>query len=414
MNRALIPALVAALEAALIIAIGIGITLAPLTLVWLLEPDPDFSWISNFLISSNLWLAAHGVEIAIPAGEISGIAFDQFSIVAMPLGLTLITALLGYRLGSRLSSSGSLVLGWVGGIASFGFLSLLVSQLSISDYAQAVQWQAVLSPTLIFATTVILSSLIGKNFIIASSSEQTEAVERRMIRSSLGKLKASLHWTVRAVIDPAFRIGSLITLLMLAAASILTAVLLAINWIEIIRLYEALQITILGGVVITLAQLAVLPNLVVYVASWLIGPGFAVGIGSNVSPLGTNLGPLPALPVFGAIPSETFERSIWVVLLLGLFAIIALVIGRKSTADIRWEYATGYGAAFALAIGVSAVSALQLGLLAVFASGAFGPGRLQFVGVEIANLIPISFVVVFVSIFLAGLVVARPEDKRQR
>jgi hypothetical protein len=414
LNRALIPALVAALEAALIIAIGVGITLAPLTVVWLVEPDAGYSWFSNFLISSNLWLAAHGVEIAIPAGELAGIGFDAFNIAAMPLGITLITVLLGYRLGSRLSSSGSLVLGWAGGIASFGLISLLLSQAAISDFAQAVQWQAVLSPTLIFATTVILSSLIGKNFMIASSSEQIEAVERRLIRSSLGKLKKSLHWSVRVVIDPAVRAGSLITLFMLLAASITTAVLLAVNWIEIIRLYEALQITILGGLIITLGQLAILPNVVIYVASWLIGPGFAIGIGSNVSPLGTNLGPLPSLPIFGAIPSETFDRSIWVVLLIGLFSIISLVLVRKSTADIRWEYATGFGASLALAFGVSVVTSLQLGLLAILASGAFGPGRLQFVGIEPGILVLTVFIVVFISSFLAGLVVARPEDKRQR
>ena len=414
MNRALIPALVAALEAALIIAIGIGITLAPLTVVWLVEPDPNFSWVSNFLIAANLWLAAHGVEILIPAGELSGIEFDAFSIAAMPLGLTLITVFLGYRLGSRLSSSGSLVLGWAGGIGSFAFISLLVSQAAISDYAEAVQWQAVLSPTLIFAITVILSSLIGKNFMIASASEQSEAAERRAIRAGMGKLKKSLHWSLRVVLDPAIRAGTIITLLTLIAASVLTATLLAVNWVEIIRLYEALQITILGGVVITLGQLAILPNLIVYVASWLIGPGFAIGIGSNVSPLGTNLGPLPAIPVFGAIPSETLERSIWVVLLLALFSIIALVISRKSTADIRWEYATGFAASASLALGVAVVASIQLMLLAVFASGAMGPGRLQFVGVDPIAVGLVSFVVVFISSFLAGLVVARPEDKRQR
>lgn len=404
----------AALEAALIVAIGLGVTLAPLTVVWLLEPDPDYLWSSNLLISSNLWLAAHGVEIIVSSGELAGIAFESFSFAAMPLGLTLITVFLGYRLGSRLSSSGSLVLGWIGGIGSFGLISLLVSQASINEYVQAVQWQSVLSPTLIFATVVILSSLIGKNFMIASAKEQTEAVERRLIRSSLGKLKASLHWSVRVVIDPAVRAGSLITLFVIISASLLTAFILAINWVEIIRLYEALQISALGGVVITLGQLAILPNLVVYVASWLIGPGFSIGIGSSVSPLGTNLGPLPALPVFGAIPSETFDSSIWVTLILGLLTIISIIMIRKSTADIRWEYATSYGASLALAIGVAVITSVQLGLLAIFASGAFGPGRLQFVGVEVLGLMGLSFAIVFFSSFLAGLVVARPEDKRQR
>jgi hypothetical protein len=53
-------------------------------------------------------------------------------------------------------------------------------------------------------------------------------------------------------------------------------------------------------------------------------------------------------------------------------------------------------------------------LLAVFASGAMGPGRLQFVGVDPIAVGLVSFAVVFISSFLAGLVVARPEDKRQR
>jgi hypothetical protein len=216
------------------------------------------------------------------------------------------------------------------------------------------------------------------------------------------------------VIDPAVRAGSLITLFVIISASLLTAFILAINWVEIIRLYEALQISALGGVVITLGQLAILPNLVVYVASWLIGPGFSIGIGSSVSPLGTNLGPLPALPVFGAIPSETFDSSIWVTLILGLLTIISIIMIRKSTADIRWEYATSYGASLALAIGVAVITSVQLGLLAIFASGAFGPGRLQFVGVEVLGLMGLSFAIVFFSSFLAGLVVARPEDKRQR
>ena len=414
MNRALVPALVAALEAALIIAIGIGVTLAPLTLVWLFEPDVGFPWLGNLLISSNLWLAAHGVEIVIPAAELAGVAFDSFSINAMPLGITLITVLLGYRLGSRLSSSGSLVLGWIGGIGSFAVISFLLSQLTISEYAQSVQLQAVFSPTLIFGLTVVLSSLVGKNFMIASTSEQTEAIERRAIRSVASNLKSKLHWSVRTVIDPAIRGGTIISLLMIVAASLLTGLLIAFNWVEVIRLYEALQITILGGVIVTLGQLAILPNLVVYVASWLIGPGFAIGIGSNVSPLGTNLGPLPAIPVLGAIPSETLDRSIWVILLLGLFSIISVILIRRSTSDIRWEFATSWASSFSLALGVSVVTSLQLGLIAAFASGAFGPGRLQFVGVDALLMMLVVFVVVLVFSFLAGLVVARPEDKRQR
>ncbi len=52
------------------------------------------------------------------------------------------------------------------------------------------------------------------------------------------------------------------------------------------------------------AQLAVLPNLVLWAVSWLTGTGFAVGAGT-ISPRTEVLGgPMPALPLLGALPTH--------------------------------------------------------------------------------------------------------------
>lgn len=415
MNRALVPALVASLEAALIILIGLGITLAPLTLVWLLENDPSVPWASNYILSANVWLLAHGVEISVAAGELVGIEFDRFSITAMPLGLTLVTIAMAYRLGRRLSSSGSLVLSWSAGIGSFAALSFFVSQSSVTEYASAVEWQGIISPTVVFATVLILSSLIGEKYQLVSLSKETEAVERVAIRKAMASLKSKLHWSVRTIIEPAVRAGTMTILILLAVSGFVLAYLLAISWIEVIALYEGLQVTILGALIITLAQLALIPNLVIYLSSWFTGSGFAIGVGSSVDPiLGTNLGPLPAIPVFAAIPEQSISQGIAMLLVPALSAFIATLLVRKSVADMRWEFATVWGSAISLSLGIAVVAAGQWFLLANLASGAMGPGRLSFVGVDPVSSTLFIFAEVFTFAFLASVIAARPVDQRQR
>ena len=56
-------------------------------------------------------------------------------------------------------------------------------------------------------------------------------------------------------------------------------------------------------------RLAFVPNLVVWAASWFTEPGFALGTGSAVSPLGNYLELLPAVPLLGAFPASDMELA---------------------------------------------------------------------------------------------------------
>ncbi len=58
---------------------------------------------------------------------------------------------------------------------------------------------------------------------------------------------------------------------LLLIASLITAGAIAVKYAPIITLYESLHTEALGGVAITLGQLALLPDLVVWTASWLVG-----------------------------------------------------------------------------------------------------------------------------------------------
>ena len=164
-----------------------------------------------------------------------------------------------------------------------------------------------------------------------------------------------------------------------AAASLLLAILLFANFPAIIRLYEGLQGGGGGGLILTAAQLSFMPNFVAWVVSWLIGPGFALGTGSSISPLGTQLGPVPSLPILGALPAGDLAYGfigLAVPILAGVAAALflrpKLVLMLGGLPHTRWLIVT--------AVGIGVVGGVLLGILAWASSGAAGPGRLIDVG----------------------------------
>ncbi|MBI4899637.1 MAG: hypothetical protein HY829_04070, partial [Actinobacteria bacterium] len=79
-----------------------------------------------------------------------------------------------------------------------------------------------------------------------------------------------------------------------------------------------------GSVVLLLGELAYLPNLVLWAASWVLGAGVSLGDGAIVSPTLTQVGLLPAVPVLGAVPAESTGR--WVMVTWLLVGVVAGVV----------------------------------------------------------------------------------------
>lgn len=147
----------------------------------------------------------------------------------------------------------------------------------------------------------------------------------------------------------------------------------------IVGLYQAAHVDLIGVIVLSLGQLAYLPTLVVWGASYVAGPGFALGAGTTVSPAGTSLGVVPGIPIFGAIPEQS---SSWMLLLaLGVIGVGALA---GWTARTRLAVAPASHDPIAERLVVLAVIVIGSGAaaagLAALASGSLGPGRLATTG----------------------------------
>ena len=376
MNRSL-TALFAAFEAALVVAIGIGISLAPLTILWGVQFGFQSDWLIFWRASVDIWLLGHGVDMIFaldPATAASlGLAGADaaFPVRIAALGFALLTVLLGLRAGRRVAETKYLLLGELVAVGTFGLLSLGVTLSAVHPLARPSIVQGAIVPTLIFGAAVLVGSLRSHR----PSTDAAIQPIRAAITTQLLRLPSGL----RVSAATALRGGLAAVFGILAVAAVLLAVLVAVNYAQIVGLYEGLHTEVLGGAAITLAQLAFLPTFVVWVASWLIGPGFAIGVGSSVSPLGTSLGPIPAIPVFGALPTGDLAFG-FVGLLVPIVAgfLAAALLRRRFSAAIgdtsrtRWTVLTG--------VGMGVVGGVVFGALAAFASGAAGPGRLAQVG----------------------------------
>jgi hypothetical protein len=401
--------LIAAFEALVIAGIGVGITLAPLTVIWLFENDPSIDWFVAFRAASDIWLMAHGTRLVVAEGVIMGVEVPSFVISVVPLGLTFLIGFLALRLGRRLTAANELWPGWLSATAVYGAISLFLSTAAHNPAIYPVNWQGTFLPPTFFAIVLIVGSLTGKRQLFGEASNLPEAAERIWFKNWVANRVDNLHWGIRALAMPALRAGTGIVAMLLAISAVMIALLLAVNWITVTRFYEGLQVSVLGGIMVTAGQLAVLPNLVIFGAAWLTGVGFQIGAGSIISPIATNIGPMPIFPIVGAIPAGQLSFGLIAVAvpLLGAFAATLLI--KRHADEVRFEFASAWNAAISLGLAIGFVAAVEMGILAAAASGGFGPGRMQTVGINPFMLMAVVFVETASVSILAAFFSARPD-----
>src|SRR5690554_5344519 len=382
MNRPL-TVVFAALEALLVAGIGVGITLVPLSVMWAFQYGLQIDWIVFWRAAADTWMLGHGVDIRLTLDPLTAtsVGFPEaatpFVLTIAPLGFALLTLLLAYRAGRRIAETPHFLLGCAVALVTFGALSLAIVLTSLHEFARPSIWQGALLPTLVFALGLALGAGIAIRRLAALQRAGTVRTDATVvaITSRIAALPTATVSLIRAsVTGGAAAVASII-----AVASVAVAVLLVVGYAEVIALYESGHAGVLGGVVLTIAQLAFLPNLVVWAASWLVGPGFAIGVGSSIGPLGTNLGPIPAVPFLGALPTGDLAwgfLGLLVPVLTGFFAglMVRRTLAQRSPAPI----AIGRLVAAGVCIGLFA--GILLGLFAWFSGGAAGPGRLIEVG----------------------------------
>jgi len=318
-----------------------------------------------------LWLVAHHVGFTVRGAGRIGL---------LPLGLVLLP-------GALLAMAGRWVVraGAVTRLRHVGYAALALAL----PYALLAGALAVACRTAT-ATPSLLQAVIS-SFLLA------------LVAGGLGGARGLAPWSRLDRLMPA-RPRSIV-MGMLGAAAVLTAVgavlagaSLAVHLPEVRAASDALAPGVGGAALLLLAQLAYAPNAIVWAIAYTLGPGFAFGVGTAVTPTGSALGPVPVFPMLAALPYGGRPGvPAWVPVvvltvpyLAGIFAGIVTV--RIAPTPVI-EAAPLWGFTAGTAVGV------LVGLAAAFAGGPLGDGRLSAVG-------PSGFRVGLVAILEVGITAA--------
>lgn len=335
-------------------------------------------------LAGQAWLLIHGVPLNLAAVNLGTAAQPGSGVLSLfPLGLTLIPFLLAWRAGRRLaraSYTDQLWQAFLGAVLVYGAFGAATGFVCRTQEVVVNIWLAMVLPLIPFGLGMIVgarresgswSKLIGVDAVdwIARTSQHSRWA---------GSYFAS-----------AIKAGSLALMAALSLAALLLAVNLGIHWAEIIAVYEGLKAGALGGAVLTIAQLGYLPNLVLFTLAWSSGAGFSLGVGSHAGPLGTAVGPLPAIPVFGALPTGQLDFGVVAMVLPVIAGALAgwwfLREGENHfdewlSIKIKARWFTAAASTLVLGALIGAVAGVLAGALAWIARGSAGIGRLTEIG----------------------------------
>lgn len=305
------------------------------------------------------WLMAHGSGVLVAGTRVS----------AVPLALSLLAAIVVWRVGLRLGDSVSghgpdadaiadgerdWTVASATAVMTLGYAAVTVvthhlaaTPATAPSLARALVW------------VVVLCGVVGGGAVAVGSG-------RAAIWTSF------LPLSLRAATAAAWR-----SLVWYAVASAgVLGVALVVDWNGAVNVMSELHTS--PGAAVLLVGLCVLvtPNATLFSGSYLLGPGFAVGSHTLVTPTAVVLGPLPMFPLLAALPDNGPTPG-WTVVLLAVPPLVAAAavfrtLRRYPTG--RWDEAALRG------VGAGLGCAVAFALLATLSGGAVGPGRMAHVG----------------------------------
>lgn len=371
MQRLLV-ALLAAVDAAIAAAVGLVVLLAPLTLLWIVAFGVAGDWAALWPTTATLWQFGHGaaLSVTIPDDMVVAVGIDpdaaEFVLSLVPLAFLCFTLLFAGRSGVRAIRAGAGAVGVAAGTVTFAAIAAGVALTGHLGAVETSLGQAIVFPPLVYLVGALAGAL--------------GAAWRLGDEGPVSQLRAWVEdyheWG--AVPESIVRGGLAAIVGMVGFGGVLVAVAVFAGMGEIVALFEALGVDALGATVITLGQLAYVPVLVIWAIAWLAGPGFAVGTGTAISPAGTELSVIPAIPVLGALPENT---SMWALVVV----LVPVAVGAFAGWMIRSRLVShggdiGLFPRAAIAVGIAALAAGFGAAASGLASGSIGPGRMAELG----------------------------------
>jgi len=317
-------------------------------------------------VGLHLWLAGQHVPVSI-AGSPMTVA---------PLGVTIAVVATLVAAGGRVARH-ALILNWLDAAKAAGGLG--------GVYGVGVLLTAALSEGAGSHANPILAFIAG--FVVAVVAGGAGLLRRTP--QLVGELRVLVPMPVRAgAVGALVGAGAIV-----AGGLVLTVVSLVLHHQRVSALFGLYSGGWFSAVVLALVCVALLPNAAAFGAAYLLGPGFAIGTQTLVSPMVVELGQVPALPLLAALPSPgqppvTMAFAYAIALVAGGLG-IASAIRYAVRHDDDWRALPVEGAALRGVLTGLSAAALTTGLV-LFSGGAWGDGRLSLIGAPAVSTLALS------------------------
>lgn len=385
-----------------LIAVGVvlGIPLAVFSLLWLIQDGMTTDMGLYLAAASAIWFLANGVGVSLTA-DLSALTGASeplaLSFTLVPLALTLIIVTIGYRSGRTTVSGRWLWPSWLGVAAVLlGVTAILHSWVGMTGVVQlgATAWVA---PVAVYTLSYMVGSLRSEKTDPSASTAEAGHPEAgddprervllhrgmRAVATRVDQLGSDPEHRGPVIMSPTGLVGRMAATLCMgtvAGAALALTVTFVLHWADMVTLFESLHVDVLGVITVSIGQLLYVPDAVLWAVSWVSGVGFSLGSGSSVTPAGTQTGPIPAIPVLGALPPAELSWG-FVALIVPLLAaaLTAIAIGpryARALASVIAPWRVWAVTSVAAVLG----GAAALGVLTACAAGSLGIGRYTSVG----------------------------------
>jgi hypothetical protein len=340
----------------------------PFVLAWVASSQSTVEWTQALSVGSSAWLLANGAHLSSGPAAIS---LMPWLLTAIPLAIATVAA---RRVVMQLDDDRP---------DSFKGLGGLRRDVADAVVTFAAAYSAVgLGISLVTARqplhASVLGSFLGTAVVGLLSILFAVALEFRGELGSLApKLTAASEARRSILLRRAIRPGLWGAFAIFAAGLALALVQIVMHLDRIGRLYDTLGADPVGVGVLSLGQATFLPNVALWAASWMAGPGFGFGDGSAITWFSSNPGLLPLIPGLGALPDPgSLPPAMWLSVLVPVAA--GGLVGWRALREVARLSALAVKARTA---GVACVvAALVLTLASELAGGSLGTARLGWIG----------------------------------
>jgi hypothetical protein len=202
-------------------------------------------------------------------------------------------------------------------------------------------------------------------------------------------------------------IGGTLTLIGCAALALVASLIVHAGTLR--DLLAALDPGLVGGLVLVVVCIAVLPNVILLTVSVLLGPGAAIGTGTSVTLSEVTVGPMPAVPWLAAVPGSGTQPAA-----LSALAALPLICGVVAGAlAVRRYPVFGYDRAALRGLLAGVAGGLLVAGLVSISGGAIGPGRMADVGPDALACLAVAVLALSLGGLVGGLGVRALQSRRE-